>query len=435
MTDWGPLPVPERHHLQAIRHDRDEQTMDVLRSVLLENRKKRILLLDDEPAVVRSLARVISQFHGDWELEAVTDPEEAWLRLQRDQFDVLVTDVRMPKVTGLMLLERMQMDPRTASIPVVVVTGWGDHETKLRALELGAMDLLEKPVEPRHLVSRLQQVLRWKEGQDILAALNVRLRRILDRHLRELASGRMGTILRLLIVLQQRNPDLALHGMRVAVYSKVIAQLLKLEDTQCREIFWAGMLHDVGKIALPDALLVRAGMFSPGEITIWQKHCQYGEQILRGRTPWSGMLPTGEDSDSGTSSIVKTAAQVAISHHERWDGTGFPYGLEGGAIPLPGRIVAIADAIDHATRPVAWAHPSSAIVPPTAEGADRAFDPRVLEVFRRYEELFRKLTDQLRRIPLNDEKWLVNPDARLLDEWEGAAGPHSDESSSPCVSE
>src|SRR5690606_24661866 len=97
--------------------NRSEQTVEILRSVLLENRKKRILLLDDEPAVVRSLARIINQFHRDWELEAVTDPEEAWLRLQRDRFDVLVTDVRMPKVTGLTLLERMQMDPRTACIP------------------------------------------------------------------------------------------------------------------------------------------------------------------------------------------------------------------------------------------------------------------------------------------------------------------------------
>jgi len=409
--------------------------VEILRSVLLENRKKRILLLDDEPAVVRSLARIINQFHRDWELEAVTDPEEAWLRLQRDRFDVLVTDVRMPKVTGLTLLERMQMDPRTACIPVVVVTGWGDYETKLRALELGAMDLLEKPVEPRHLVTRLQQVLRWKEGQEILAALNVRLRRILDRHLRELASERMGTILRLLIVIQQRNPDLALHSMRVAVYSKVLAQLLKLEDSQCREIFWAGMLHDVGKIALPDALLVRAGMFSPGEITIWQKHCQYGEQILRGRTPWSGMLPTGEDSDSGTSSIVKTAAQVAISHHERWDGTGFPYGLEGGAIPLPGRIVAIADAIDHATRPVAWAHLSSLVVLPASEEAHKAFDPRMVEVFRCHEEVFRKLSDRFRRIPADNEGWLASVDTQLCGEWQDVASSDSDESSARCLSE
>ncbi|MGB9690442.1 response regulator, partial [Thermogutta sp.] len=314
--------------------------MNFLRSVLLENRKRRILLLDDEPAVVRSLARVITQFRSDWEVEAATDPEEAWRRLQRERFDVLVTDVRMPKVTGLTLLERMQMDPRTACIPVVVVTGWGDHEIKLRALELGAIDLLEKPVEPRYLVARLQQVLRWKEGQDILAALNVRLRRILDRHLRELTSARMETIFRLLMVIQHRNVDLAQHSVRVAVYSKVRAQLLKLEEGECHEIFWAGMLHDVGKVALPDALLVRAGMFSPGETILWQKHCQYGEQILRGRAPWSSMLPTREDGDAGISSIVKTAAQVAISHHERWDGTVYPYGLEGEAIPLPGRIVA-----------------------------------------------------------------------------------------------
>ncbi|WP_347244235.1 HD domain-containing phosphohydrolase [Thermogutta sp.] len=409
--------------------------MNFLRSVLLENRKRRILLLDDEPAVVRSLARVITQFRSDWEVEAATDPEEAWRRLQRERFDVLVTDVRMPKVTGLTLLERMQMDPRTACIPVVVVTGWGDHEIKLRALELGAIDLLEKPVEPRYLVARLQQVLRWKEGQDILAALNVRLRRILDRHLRELTSARMETIFRLLMVIQHRNVDLAQHSVRVAVYSKVLAQLLKLEEGECHEIFWAGMLHDVGKVALPDALLVRAGMFSPGETILWQKHCQYGEQILRGRAPWSSMLPTREDGDAGISSIVKTAAQVAISHHERWDGTGYPYGLEGEAIPLPGRIVAIADAFDHATHPLAWAQPSPLIVLPTSEVADRTFDPRVLEVFRSHEDVFRKLTDQLRRMLPSDERWPVNPDGQLFGEWESAAGLNSDKSGAECLLE
>lgn len=387
--------------------------MERLKALLLERRKKRILLLDDEPAVVRSLKRSIRQLREDWELETATDPDEAWLRLQRETFDVLVTDVRMPKLTGLTLLERMQADPKTAAIPVVVVTGWGDYETKLKALELGAVDLLEKPVEPRHLVARLEQVLRWKEGQDVLAAWNTRLRRMLDRQVRELVSARLGSILRLMIVAQQREPDLAYHGLRVAVYAKKLTQLAGLGETKAHEMFWSGLVHDLGKVALPDSLLKRAGPFSPGETLTWQKHCLFGEQILRGRSPWTVVWTSPDWTEGPEASILECAVQATIAHHELWDGTGFPHGLEGENIPLPGRIVALADAFDHATRPVVRGRPQDAIRNPFAREAAQFFDPALLEILRQHEAKFRQLADSFQQVRWDDQNWLAKLDQEL----------------------
>lgn len=381
--------------------------MERLKALLLERRKKRILLLDDEPAVVRSLKRSIRQLREEWELETATDPDEAWLRLQRETFDVLVTDVRMPKLTGLTLLERMQSDPKTAGIAVVVVTGWGDYETKLKALELGAVDLLEKPVEPRHLVARLEQVLRWKEGQDILAAWNTRLRRMLDRQVRELVSARLGSILRLMIVAQQRDPDLAYHGLRVAVYAKKLAQLAGLGEARAHEMFWSGLVHDLGKVALPDSLLKRAGPFSPGETLLWQKHCLFGEQILQGRSPWTVVWSDPNWVDGPEASVLECAMQGTLAHHELWDGTGFPHGLEGENIPLPGRIVALANAFDHATRPVVRGHPQDAVPSPFATDAARFFDPALLKILRQHEATLRKLVVCFQQVRWDDQNWLA----------------------------
>ncbi len=321
--------------------------MRSLAPALLGQQPKRVLILDDEPAVVQGLRRVLNQFGKKWHCETATDPEDAWYHIVHTGCDVLVTDIRMPKIDGLALLERMQRDPKTEGIPVIIVTGLGDEALKIKALELGAVDLLTKPVDAHYLAARIEQALRWKEGLDVLSVLNSRLKSLTRRQKVEIAQHQLGTLSRLVVLIEHRNPVLSRHSLRVAHLSRRLGEELGLPAEECAAIFWAGALHDVGKVVLPDALLERDVPLSPGEAALLEKHCLFGEQILRGRST-SPVAPAAEGSPSpGERSVIDIAAEVALYHHERWDGSGFPHGRAKDEIPPAARLVALCNVFDH----------------------------------------------------------------------------------------
>jgi len=369
--------------------------MRSLAPVLLGQRPKRVLILDDEPAVVQGLRRALSQIGKKWHCQTATDPEDAWYQIVHTGCDVLVTDIRMPKVDGLVLLERMQRDPKTEGIPVIIVTGLADETLKIKALELGAVDLLTKPVDAHYLAARIEQALRWKEGLDVLAVLNSRLQNLMRRQKVEMAQHQLSTLSRLVVLIEHRNPMVSRHSFRVAQLSRRLGEYLGVSAEACEAFFWAGALHDVGKVVLPDALVERDTPRSPGEAALLEKHCLFGEQILRGRSTSPVARATGEPSSPGERSVFDIAAEVARYHHERWDGLGFPDGRAKEEIPLTARLVALCNVFDHLTRKPGGTASEEDVKRKLSNESGAQLDPEMTTVLLAHWETFWQLAEKL----------------------------------------
>lgn len=381
--------------------------MRSLAPALLGRQQRRVLILDDEPAVVQGLSRALKQISRNWVCETATDPEDAWYRILHTGCDVLVTDIRMPKIDGLLLLERMQRDPKTEGIPVVIVTGLGDETLKLKALELGAVDLLTKPVDTHYLAARIHQALRWKEGRDVLAVLNSRLQSIMHRQKQEMASHHLAAIWRLIVLIEQRNPLLGHHSLRVAYFARRFAESLSLASQTCQDIFWAAALHDVGKTVLPDALLQHDLPLSPGEMALFEKHCLFGEQILKGRSISPVVYPHDDKTPRNEHTVFDTAAEAALNHHERWDGTGFPNRRARDDIPFVARLVSICDVFDHFAHRTTFNGAEQDLAKAMMSRGGSELDPELTQAFVPHVSDFCRLAEELKsKIKSDPRAWL-----------------------------
>lgn len=347
----------------------------------------RILFVDDELQVLDGLRRMMEPYRRQWELRFAGVPEVAWEELHTAPTDVAVLDVRMPGTSGLELLRWMQADPATADVAVIMLTGLEDRTLKRQALELGAADLLNKPVEREDLVARLQSVLRFKAAQDALRVANADLEQRVRERTRQLAQSRLDIIWRLGSLAEYRHPETGQHVVRVGYYSRLVAAAMGLDAEFQETLFLAAPLHDIGKIAIPDRILQKRGPLSAAETAIMRRHCELGERILRGRAPFGPWRPRplAAPTTPECNPLLDKAAAIALAHHERWDGTGYPQGLSGSQIPLEARIVAIADVFDALTsdRPYRAAFARDEALGIIAQEKGGQFDPEVHAAFFR----------------------------------------------------
>lgn len=351
--------------------------------------KPHILFADDEERVLESLRRMLHSQRRIWEMTFVDGAEAAWEQLVAQGVDAVVLDIKMPGVSGLDLLARMQQTGRTRDVPVVMLTGLADHDLKTRSLELGAADLLSKPIDPAELVARLRSVLRLKSCQDELKAQNALLERKFEERTVELAHSRLDIIWRLGKVAEQRDEYAGNHVVRLGFYCRQIAEALKMDHGFQEAIFLAAPLHDIGKIAVPDRVLLKLGPLNDAESATMRQHCYAGARILQedalARNAFLHWRAVGSQSavPEFKNPVLDIAASIALTHHERWDGNGYPEGLAGENIPLQSRIVAIADVYDSLTsaRPYRTAYPEERAVQIIREGAARHFDPQVHAAF------------------------------------------------------
>lgn len=349
----------------------------------------RILFVDDEPQVLDGLRRMLDPYRRQWELSFASVPEVAWEELQHAPIDVAVLDVGMPGTSGLELLQRMQADAATRHVAAIMLTGLEDRTLKRQALELGAADLLNKPVQREDLVARLQSVLRFKAAQDALRQANAELERRVEERTRQLAQSRLDIIWRLGSLAEYRHPETGQHVVRVGYYSRLIAEAMGLDREFQEMLFLAAPLHDIGKIAIPDRILLKRGLLSAAETAIMRRHCELGERILRGRAPFGPWRPgpLGPLGQTGAecNPLLDKAAVIALAHHERWDGSGYPQGLAKEQIPLEARIVAIADVFDALTseRPYRPALERDDALRIILEEKGGQFDPQVHAAFFR----------------------------------------------------
>jgi len=353
--------------------------------------KKQILIVDDDQHVLDSLQRALHRQSDAWSVTFTSHPQTAWEQLLDATYDAVVADVKMPGFSGLELLHRMQQTEKTRSVPVVMLTGMDDHDLKEQALELGAFDLLNKPVDAKELIARLRSVLRLKDNVDALRNMNKLLTEKVHQQSIDLAQSRMNVVCRLGMAAEYRDEDTGNHVIRVGSYARAIATALGEPRAFVEMLLLAAPLHDIGKIGIPDSILLKNGPLNDAEWGVMQRHCEIGEHILRERSKavvplfdWFAVdLKAMEEVVEKGDPVLEMAATITLNHHERWDGSGYPRGLSGGQIPLEARIVAVADVFDALTsnRPYRPARPEDESLT-IMEGMARShFDPRVYAAF------------------------------------------------------
>jgi putative two-component system response regulator len=288
----------------------------------------------------------------------------------------------MPGLDGYAVVERLKKLAGTRTIPVILVTALSNQEARLRGLKAGAEDFLTKPVDRVELTVRVRNLLRLKQYSDFLREHN----RILDQRVQEktalLRESHLETIVTLSRAAEYKDEETAAHIHRVSYYTRELALALGTGTEFAEQMYYASPMHDIGKIGIPDHVLLKKGSFTPIEWGVMKRHTTIGWEILRhGVTPYTQL-----------------GAEIAQSHHERWDGSGYPNNWKGEQIPLSGRIMNICDQYDalRAKRPYKDAVDHARTVEILTKGDERTspehFEPHILETFKalamRFEEIF-----------------------------------------------
>ncbi|MDR7481878.1 MAG: response regulator [Armatimonadota bacterium] len=331
----------------------------------------RILIVDDQQANVRLLEAILGQA-GYANLVSTTDAREAERLFKAAPPDLVLLDLHMPHLDGIELLQRLRSRmPADGYLPVLVLTADLTRQARERALGLGANDFVIKPFDPTEVLLRIENFLRTRRLHQALARQNEVLEDRVRARTLELEEAQLEILDRLASAAEFRDDATGRHTRRVGALAARLARGLGLTDPFVWLIERTAPLHDVGKLAMPDQILLKPGPLAPAESAIMQRHTTIGARLLRG-----GRFP-----------LMRMAEEIAHTHHERWDGRGYPRGLAGEVIPLAGRIVAVADAYDAITsdRPYRPARTREDARRLLAEGAGGQWDPAVVQVLLREE--------------------------------------------------
>lgn len=326
----------------------------------------RILAIDDEPDNLLLLRQSLRRL-GYTACETETDPLKAVARFFAESFDLVLLDYNMPAMNGLEVLAAIGSKVWREQIPLIMVTAQGDRDTRLMTLNAGAKDFLAKPIDLAELAVRVANLLEMRVLQLELRQQNLRLEEKVMQRTEELHSTRLEIIRRLARAAEFRDNETGVHVQRMSLYAEAIGRSLGLSESELDLLLNASPMHDLGKIGISDLILLKPGRLTVEEFATMKQHTLIGASILQ-----------GHDSD-----LLRTASEIALSHHERWDGTGYPKGLAGEEIPLFSRIAAVADVFDALTmvRPYKRAWTLEAGRAEIASQAGKHFDPQVAAAF------------------------------------------------------
>jgi putative two-component system response regulator len=311
---------------------------------LMKTLNPRILIVDDEPTNLKVLKNILQ---GLYRLSFAKNGEDALILVKKDRPNLILMDVMMPGMTGFEVCERLKADPETADIPLIFVTALQNEIDEEKGFTVGGVDYISKPITPAIVKARIKTHLSLVKA-DKLKKTHVELIQRLGR------------------AAEYKDNETGMHVLRMSRYSQVLAKAAGLSDDEADDLLQAAPMHDIGKIGIPDDILLKPSKLTPDEFAHMQHHTHIGAEILG-------------DSEAG---LIQLAHTVAMTHHEKWDGSGYPNGLKGEDIPLAGRIVAIADVFDALTskRPYkeAWSVEKTLNVIKKDSGTH--FDPNLVEL-------------------------------------------------------
>jgi putative two-component system response regulator len=326
-------------------------------------------MLDDERISLAVLKNHVGKLE-DARGHAFTHPTDALAWCESNEADVVIVDFLMHDMDGLEFVRRLRRLPGKEEIPILMVTGSRDRVLRHRALESGINDFLTKPVDVIELRARLKNMIALRASQKKLIQ---RARQLAIEAFKssqaaaDVAAREHEALMCLSLAAERRQPETHEHFVRLSLYSKIIGLKLGLTEEEAELVRLAAPLHDVGKLGIPDHILLKSGKLTDAEWETMKQHTVMGAEIL----------------SNGASAILRAGAQIAVSHHEKFDGTGYPYGLKGEAIPLFARIVAVADVFDALTsaKPYkpAWDVPRALSVIRDSSGTQ--FDPLCVNAF------------------------------------------------------
>jgi putative two-component system response regulator len=335
-------------------------------------KNQTILCVDDDKKNLKLLELCLAP--QGYTLKFSGSGPDALAQVEAEQPDLILLDMMMPGMSGLEVLERLRREEKTRLLPVVLVTSLNAAEDKIQGIEAGCDDFISKPFDKNELLARVKSLLRIKAFYDQmqnyernLEAEVARKTEKLQSALKKLDQAYAETIYRLSRAGEYRDEDTGTHVMRVSRYTKAIARRMGLKENFAEAFFYASPMHDIGKIGVPDAILLKPGKLNPEEWEIMKRHTTIGAQILKG-------------SKDG---VIKMAEVIALTHHEKWDGNGYPKGLKGNKIPLAGRITAIADVFDAliSRRPYKEPFPLEKAFEIIKASEGSHFDPQIVSAF------------------------------------------------------
>ncbi|MCW1841885.1 HD domain-containing phosphohydrolase [Prosthecomicrobium hirschii] len=326
--------------------------------------KLRVAVVDDNQTNCVLLSHMIRRLDA-FQIETFNSPFDAAEAFRNNKIDIGIIDHQMPGMTGTELIRHIRAMDCCADLPLVMVTTFDQDDVRLEALQAGATDFLSKPVNAVEFRARFANIVTIRRAQIALQERADRLALEVEAATRDLCELEAEVIFRLSRAAEQRDGNTGQHTLRVAAYAREIARRLGCPNAFCQDVFLAAPMHDIGKIAIPDAILQKRGPLTEAERLVIESHTTIGSAIL----------------DGSSRPVIALAAEIAAAHHERWDGTGYPQGLAGADIPLGARIVAVADVFDALTTPrpykAAWA-PYDALEY-LVRGSGQHFDPACVD--------------------------------------------------------
>ncbi len=353
------------------------------------NNKPTILVVDDTPDNITLLCALLG---GQYRNKVATNGPRALKIAQSDPPpDLILLDIMMPEMDGYEVCRQLKADPKTADIPVIFLTAKTQEDDETYGFELGAVDYITKPINPPILMARVQTHLTLRHARAFLAEQNEILEQQVISRTKQLASLQDALIIAMASLAETRDNDTGHHIRRTQQYIRELATRLAdhprfsafLDKSTIDIIYKSAPLHDIGKVGVPDRILLKPGRFTPEEFDEMKRHTLYGREAII----------TAEKSLDTPESFLTIARDIAFYHHEKWDGTGYPEGLKGDEIPIPARLMALADVYDAliSSRPYKDGMTHEEAMDIITKGSGTHFDPDVVAAFAEANQEFARI--------------------------------------------